>query len=238
MKFREKNFGALIILLGSVLGYALYSSALLAGPIRGENSDKVSYEAITGESADEDKSVWDSFYRDKNHGLEKDPVSFLKDYIHLIPKGRAFVPAMGEGRNAIFLAKKGFEVDGNDISDVAIEKTLGEAKQQKVMIKTILADLSKYSFPEDYYDFVLVSLFYSKALIPKFKASVRKGGYIMFYNRVVDTSSKRKSSIPDEFLVKPSDLKEGLKDFKIKAYKEYSDQGIKVVGILAQRPEK
>ena len=29
---------------------------------------------------------------------------------------------MGEGRNAVFLAKKGFEVDGVDLSEVALEK--------------------------------------------------------------------------------------------------------------------
>lgn len=237
MQSSYKTTLALVTLLGAIFVFALLPGKPFAGPVRGDNGDRVSYEAITGESADEDKSVWDSFYRNKNKSLGKDPVSFLKDFVHTIPKGRAFVPAMGEGRNAIFLAKKGFTVDGNDLSDVAVDRALGEAKQQKVTFKPIVADLNTYQFPDSTYDFILVSLFYSKELIPKFKRALKKGGYIMFYNRVVDPSArKRADDSPNEFIVDPADLKASLKDFEIKAYKEYADQGVKVVGILARKP--
>ena len=236
MQSSYKNFGALLILLGSVLFCALYNQAPLAGPVRGDTADKGSFEAITGESADEDKSVWDNFYRNKNNSFGKDPVSFLKDYIHMLPKGRAFVPAMGEGRNAIYLAKRGFTVDGNDVSDVAVEKAMAEAKQQKVTLKPIVADLNQYNIPENTYELILVSLFYSKTLVPKFQKALKKGGYIMFYLRVVDPQNRKRPDSPDNFEVKPAELKEALKDFQIKAYKEFTDQGIKVVGVLAKKP--
>jgi tellurite methyltransferase len=199
-------------------------------------SDHATYEAITGESADEDRSVWDSFYKNKNFIFGKEAVGFLRDNIHLIPKGRAFVPAMGEGRNAIYLAKKGFEVDGNDLSEVAVDKALSEARAQKVSIKTIIADLTQYKFQPNYYDFVLVSLFYKRDLAEQFKKTLKKGGYIMLYLRLEGENQHIKNISPDDFAVKPNELKEEFKDFEIKIYKEYSDHGTKVVGMLARKP--
>ncbi len=97
-----------------------------------KNLEQNTYEAVTGESADEDKSFWDSFYKEKNYIYGKDAVGFLKDNLTKIPKGKAFVPAMGEGRNAVYLAKHGFDVTGNDISEIAIDKAKVLAKQQNV----------------------------------------------------------------------------------------------------------
>jgi tellurite methyltransferase len=237
-----KNFSGIIILLGAVIVASIFQDRpLSAAPARNDQSDKISYEAITGESADEDKSVWDAFYRNKNHASGQEAISYLKDQIHRVPPGLAFVPAMGEGRNAIFLAKKGFQVDGNDVSDVAIDKAMGEAKRHKVQIKPILADLNQYSIPEGTYDFILVSLFYSKSLMPKFKRSLKRGGYMMFYNRVQEPKPKKRTNSktveePDDFRVNPNELREALKDFEIKHEREYIDHGYKVIGILARKP--
>lgn len=203
--------------------------------IKDAGSEHATYEAITGDSADEDRSVWDSFYKNKSFIFGKDPVSFLKDNIHLIPKGKAFVPAMGEGRNAIFLAKNGFDVDGNDLSEVAIDKALNEARAQKVPLKTIVGDLNQYKYPTSYYDFILVSLFYQRSLAANFKKAVKKGGYIMFFLR--RQGPKRMKDIgPDDFAVKPEDLKEDFKDFETKIYKEFNDHGTGVIGLLVRKP--
>ena len=78
----------------------------------------------------------------------------------MIPKGRAFVPAMAEGRNAIYLAKKGFIVEGNDISEVAIDRALEAAKKQNLEIKATVSDLEQFKYPSERYDFILVSQFY------------------------------------------------------------------------------
>ena len=42
---------------------------------------------------------------------------------------------MGEGRNAVFLAKNGFTVDGCDISEIAIKKALDLAK--RIMLRYV-----------------------------------------------------------------------------------------------------
>jgi tellurite methyltransferase len=207
-----------------------------AGRPHSGNNDPSTYEAITGDSADDDRSMWDSFYKTKSNAFGKEAVGFLKDHLHEIKKkGRAFVPAMGEGRNAIFLAKRGFLVDGNDLSEVAVEHALDAAKSQKVEMKGIVGDLTEYKYPENYYDFVMVSLFYMGEVIPKFKKSLKKGGYIMFYEKL-DTGKPGANTSPDDFLVKTEELKAALKDFDIKIFKEYKDHDVAVVGVLARKP--
>jgi tellurite methyltransferase len=199
-------------------------------------NDHATFEAVTGDSADEDKTAWDNLYKNKNFVFGKDPVSFLKDHLSEIPKGRAFVPAMAEGRNAIFLAKKGFTVDGNDLSDVAVDKALAEAKVQHVQIKAAASDLNTFRFPDNYYDLVVISLFYEKNLMFNFKKTVKKGGYILFYLRVLDENNKDKKLAYDDFAVSPAELKEEMKDFQTKIFSEYLDHGIKVMGLLARKP--
>ena len=62
-----------------------------------------------------------------------EPAQFLVEAIELLPKGRTLDLAMGNGRNAIYLAKKGFDVEGVDISPEAINATLKSVKKTLMM---------------------------------------------------------------------------------------------------------
>lgn len=190
------------------------------------------YEAITGESADEERSFWDSFYKQKDNAFGKEAVGFLKENLSKIPRGKAFVPAMGEGRNALFLAKNGFDVIGNDISDIAVDKAKVMAKKMNLKLKASVVDLKEYKFPENQYDFIFISLFFDKSLLPSLKKSLKKGGYIMLYEEVYNGDPKKAPSL---FWVKSNELQELLKDFQMITYKEYDDQGKRVAGALARK---
>ena len=230
---------SLYVILGLITGYVF-----LRGPIKSpvqaqakeikENGS--TFEAITGESAEEGHQVWDTFYKEKSYAFGKEPVSFLKDHIEMIPVGKAYVPAMGEGRNAIFLAKRGFKVDANELSEVAIDNALVEAKAQHVAIHTSIVDFKTYHFPKNEYDFVLVSIFYDKNLNKHFKEAVKKGGYIMYYSHVKNTDPHAKKDSPNDYSIRAQELKEQFKDFHIVLFQEYIDHGIKVVGMLARKP--
>lgn len=206
------------------------TSSFAAPPAK--NLEQNTYEAVTGESADEDKSFWDTFYKQKDNAFGKDAVAFLKENLPKVPKGKAFVPAMGEGRNAIYIAKHGFDVVGNDISDVAIDKALGLAKKLNVSIKANVVDLKEYKFVDNQFDFIFISLFYDRTLNSGFKRALKKGGYIMFYEEVYDGDPQKAPSL---FWVKRNELNEVLKDFKIITSKEFEDHGKRVIGILAKK---
>jgi len=71
------------------------------------------------------------------------PAQFLTENIDLLPRGHALDVAMGTGRNAIYLAKMGFEVEGVDTSYQAIEEALARAREVGVSIKTRVEDLER-----------------------------------------------------------------------------------------------
>lgn len=50
----------------------------------------------------------------------------------------------GEGSNAVFLAKNGYEVSALDLSKTAVEKTKKLADKCEVQISTFIADLNDY----------------------------------------------------------------------------------------------
>ena len=83
---------------------------------------------------------------------------------------------MGEGRNAVYLAKFGHEVTGIDISSVAIKKSNKLAKENNVKIKGIVGDLNKYVFNENEFDVVLCYYYLDRKLIKKIKRWVKPGG--------------------------------------------------------------
>ncbi len=209
----------------------LIASAALAAPVDRKPNYSV-YEAVTGESADEDRSFWDSFYKQKDNAFGKEAISFLKENLARIPRGRALVPAMGEGRNALFLAKHGFDVTGNDISDIAVDKAKVAAKKLNLKLTASVADLKEYRFPENQFDFVLLSLFFDRSVLPGLKKSLKKGGYIMIYEEVYNGDPK---AAPSMFWVKSNELPQALKEFQIIAHREYDDHGKRVVGILAKK---
>lgn len=79
------------------------------------------------------------------------PNEFIKNNIHLIPKkSRILCLAEGEGRNAIYLASLGYEIEALDASDVGLDKLNKRAKEEKLSIKTTLIDLEDWKPTEDF----------------------------------------------------------------------------------------
>ena len=70
--------------------------------------------------------------------------------------GRALDLGCGEGRNAVWLASRGWAVTGVDFSDVGLEKARRLAEAQAVVVEWHLADLRFYEPAPSAYDLVVV----------------------------------------------------------------------------------
>jgi 2-polyprenyl-3-methyl-5-hydroxy-6-metoxy-1,4-benzoquinol methylase len=102
--------------------------------------------------------VWDERYSDDDYVYGKKPNDFLAGVVDQLPTGRLLSLAEGEGRNAVFLAEKGFEVVAVDSSSVGLQKAEKLARERKVNIELHLEDLSRYEIKPDSWD-VIVSIF-------------------------------------------------------------------------------
>ncbi len=79
------------------------------------------------------------------------PSQIVKDYYAHAAPGKALDIATGMGRNAIFLAQCGFEVDAIDISNVAIDKLTNRPEK----LNPICVDLDSYDIPTVRYSLIL-----------------------------------------------------------------------------------
>ena len=103
-----------------------------------------------------DSGVWDRRYADSEFRWTVHPNRFLLEEAAGLPPGRALDLGCGEGRNAVWLAQRGWEVTGVDFSAVGIEKARMLATERGLYLQWIVADLLAYQPEQRAFDLVLV----------------------------------------------------------------------------------
>jgi 2-polyprenyl-3-methyl-5-hydroxy-6-metoxy-1,4-benzoquinol methylase len=187
-----------------------------------------------------DKKRWDNRFGRKEFALGKEPNPFLKRYIHLLPKGKALDIASGEGRNTVFLAQHGFEVDAVDISEKGLRKAKKLAREKGVKINTFRVDLDQYQIEKERYDLIANFYFLRRRLIPRVKQGLKKGGRVIFEtylleHRTLGTGGPKQA----KYFLKPNELLRLFKNFRILFYREgiFKEGGRKkaVASLIAEK---
>jgi 2-polyprenyl-3-methyl-5-hydroxy-6-metoxy-1,4-benzoquinol methylase len=100
------------------------------------------------------KEFWDERYINNEMVYGFKPNRFLEDQLVELPLGEILLPAEGEGRNAIFAAKLGWQVHAFDFSEVAQQKALAFAKLNQVEVNYEVIDLTQFNAPEKSFDVI------------------------------------------------------------------------------------
>jgi len=90
---------------------------------------------------------WEQRYREEGYAYGEKPNVLFEAFIKSHNPGKILLPAEGEGRNAVYAALKGWDVDAYDFSEKAIQNALDFAAQHKVSINYVHnshTDLDKY----------------------------------------------------------------------------------------------
>ena len=154
------------------------------------------------------------------HHRGGEPSAFLVENIDLLPEGCALDVAMGRGRNAVYLASRGFEVEGVDISAEALEAAKALARKSGVRLKARLKDLEKDVFIEkDAYDLIICFNYLYRPLIPVLKAALRMGGMLVYETYIVDQTQFGRPRNP-KHLLKHNELLDLFRDFRCLRYRE------------------
>lgn len=169
----------------------------------------------------EDRRRWDEKHG-TGHGTEQ-PSRFLEEifqqYAGQIQPGRALDIATGRGRNALFLAERGFSVEAIDISDVALLEARRRAEEKGLTINYRQADLDHCEFLQAAYGMVLNINFLQRPLIPKIKSALKLGGHIIFETNLVDQRVLGHPRNP-AYLLGHNELLELFRDFRVLYYRE------------------
>lgn len=103
-----------------------------------------------------DSTGWDRRYGGEELVWTAEPNRFLAAEVEGLVAGEALDVACGEGRNAVWLAQRGWQVTGVDFSRVGLDKAARLAEQRGVSVQWVLTDLLDYVPPSDAFDLVAI----------------------------------------------------------------------------------
>ena len=125
-------------------------------------------------------SDWDTRYREGFYGEEKGPHGLLELFAPIVPAGIAIDIAMGRGRDAIFLAERGFAVYGLERSMEAIKKSRQTMAERVTNIFAVYGDANNLPFRSGSADMVVVFYFLLRNIMEEIARLLRKGGILIY----------------------------------------------------------
>lgn len=142
-------------------------------------------------------TIYDRHYQTEE--LFGEPFPELIDFLsNHEPKGRLLDVGCGQGRNALAIAKLGYQITGIDESKVGIEQMLEKANSEDLSIDGIVVDIYEYKGYQQHDIILFDSMFHfgkkdreqETELIKRIANQIRSGALLCFCNQ--DTGSKIK----------------------------------------------
>ena len=106
------------------------------------------------------KEKWNNRYSSEEYYFGKEPNEFFKEEIEKLTPGKALFIGDGEGRNSVYAAKIGWNVDCIDISETGKEKAENLAKENNIEINYQIEDAIEYNYPKETYDAIVIIYFH------------------------------------------------------------------------------
>jgi len=187
-------------------------------------------------STEKDQMRWDKKYATEKYLFGREAIPFLQNHVDLLPQGPVLDLAMGEGRNGVFLATKGYQVTGVDISDEGLKKAQALAAERGVTLKTVVADLETYAIPPKTFDVIICTYYLQRDLFPKIAEALKPGGMALIETYTIDHLQYR-PQFNKAWLLEPNELLSMLPGLRILRYQEVDDGHTAFASILAQKPK-
>jgi len=129
------------------------------------------------------KLFWDQRYAENETVYGWRPNSFFKLFIDMHKPGTLLLPAEGEGRNALYAARKGWQVDAFDFSKIARQKALEKAAMEGVQINYEIRNIEDFTAGKQYDAVGLIFVHLPPNLRQSFHQeiykSIKPGGFLV-----------------------------------------------------------
>lgn len=174
----------------------------------------------------EDQLRWNQKYAESpSSWLEADDflISMYEEFLKDAQPGLALDVAGGAGRNAIWLAQRGWRVKLIDVSDVA----LGMAHEKfacsrgKGHLETAIVDLnSVYELGDAQFDLITVFYFLRRELFPAVVRALKPGGTLIYRTYTIDRMKVPGGPSDPRYLLQPNELLHAFRDLRVLHYHE------------------
>jgi 2-polyprenyl-3-methyl-5-hydroxy-6-metoxy-1,4-benzoquinol methylase len=150
------------------------------------------------------------------------------------PPGRALDVGMGQGRNALFLASKGWQVTGFDISKVGLDLALKAASKRGLKLEAVHASDEEFDFGKERWDLIAILYPIEKRSVFRVREALKPGGLI-----VLECTHQEVSGWPMEYA--SNELLKIFEGFRILKYEdglgmhEWARKKLRLVRIIAEK---
>lgn len=169
----------------------------------------------------DDEAKWDRQHAGAPGSEE--PSSLLAEIFSagtwIISPGRALDIACGKGRNALFLAARGFEVTAFDISAVALAEARRRALARSLAVSWQKADLERIHLPQSHYDLIVNFNYLQRSLIPQILPALKDGGHVIFETYLTDQKEIGHPKNP-QYLLAHNELLDLFRPCRVLYYRE------------------
>jgi len=159
-------------------------------------------------------------------GFASVPSEFLMGAVKDVAPGRALDLGMGQGRNAVALAAKGWAVTGVDVSSEAVGAAARNADKAGVKITGIKSDYASFDFGRESWDLVAMIFAWAPideaAFVERVRASLKPGGLVIFENFFNTPEQPR---APMVRALPPGGTRAAFAGFEIVSYEELKGTG-------------
>jgi cyclopropane fatty-acyl-phospholipid synthase-like methyltransferase len=170
--------------------------------------------------------IWDERYRSDEYIYGTEPNVFFSEQLLKLKPGRILLPAEGEGRNAVFAAKNGWDVFAFDQSKEGRNKAMKLAGAYNVHINYNIADAALVDYLSGEFD--AAALIYThfppaqrSVFFEKLKGSLKPGGVLIFECFSKRQTEYRKNNpnaggpVDESLLYTTEEMKEAFSDMQI-----------------------
>ena len=136
-----------------------------------------------------ERDKWNERYRGGSYEERTHPAALVAEWAPRLPLGRALDVACGAGRNALYLAAAGFDVDAIDISSVALERARRSAAERHLSVRWLEGDLEDdAALPDERYALIVWIRYVNRNLMPALTARLERGGYLICEQHLATTA--------------------------------------------------
>lgn len=166
------------------------------------------------------REVWEQRYRSGDYSPREYPSPLVLENIDWLPEGNALDLATGHGRNALFLAEQGYDVQAIDIAPAALEVAAHRADERDVSVEWITADIDEFDLPTNSYDVITLSYYYNFNKLPEIKEALAPGGVLLYEHHLQSVDPVDRGPSGDRYRMRSNNLLRACSDLTILRYEE------------------
>jgi tellurite methyltransferase len=172
------------------------------------------------------------------------PAPFLEEMLPRIPRAqdgarRALDVAAGAGREAVYLALHGFEVEARDRDPDALARAAALAARHGVSISTVVTDLERepVALPAGRFQLIVCFRYLHRPLLAQIERALAPGGHLIYETYRL---GQEKLGRPrrERFLLRPGELESAFPGLVVEHYEELEPAGGPITARLrARKPD-